>query len=90
LLVVGVGWYLRSHRILAWVRLFSSRRLCFLFNLSLLFLSRRPYKELADVQSSWNKDKMVNYLVLRMTPLGVPLNRLFVCPFLFLIADAFA
>ena len=30
---------------------------------------------MADVQSSWNKDKMVNYLVLRMTPLEVPLNR---------------
>jgi hypothetical protein len=29
----------------------------------------------ADVQASWNKDKMVNYLVLRMTPLEVPLNR---------------
>jgi hypothetical protein len=33
----------------------------------------------ADVQASWNKDKMVNYLVLRMTPLEVPLNRS-VCP----------
>ena len=30
---------------------------------------------MADVQSSWNKDKMVNYLVLRMTPLEVSLNR---------------
>ena len=30
---------------------------------------------MSDVQSSWNKDKMVNYLVLRMTPLEVPLNR---------------
>ena len=29
---------------------------------------------MADVQSSWNKDKMVNYLVLRMTSLEVPLN----------------
>jgi len=27
------------------------------------------------VQASWNKDKMVNYLVLRLTPLDVPLNR---------------
>ena len=35
---------------------------------------------MADVQASWNKDKMVNYLVLRLTPLEVPLNRL-VCPF---------
>ena len=30
---------------------------------------------MADVQSSWNKDKMVNYLVLRMTPLEIPLSR---------------
>jgi hypothetical protein len=29
----------------------------------------------SDVQASWNKDKMVNYLVLRMTPLDVVLNR---------------
>ena len=36
---------------------------------------------MADVQSSWNKDKMVNYLVLRMTFLEVPLNRsvCFIC-----------
>ena len=30
---------------------------------------------MTDVQASWNKDKMVNYLVLRLTPLEVPLNR---------------
>ena len=41
------------------------------------FLERpiRSFELVADVQSSWNKDKMVNYLVLRMTPLEVPLNR---------------
>ena len=38
---------------------------------------------MTDVQASWNKDKMVNYLVLRMTPLEVPLNRS-VCPFVLL------
>ena len=48
---------------------------------------------MTDVQASWNKDKMVNYLVLRMTPLEVPLNRS-VCPFVcarffFLVAYTF-
>ena len=41
------------------------------------FLLERPIRSfelVADVQSSWNKDKMVNYLVLRMTSLEVPLN----------------
>ena len=38
---------------------------------------------MTDVQASWNKDKMVNYLVLRMTPLEVPLNR-WVCLFVLL------
>ena len=47
---------------------------------------------MTDVQASWNKDKMVNYLVLRMTPLEVPLNRSVCCSFvlLFIIfADSF-
>jgi hypothetical protein len=35
----------------------------------------RSFEIVADVQASWNKDKMVNYLVLRMTPLDIPLNR---------------
>ncbi|KAH9480829.1 hypothetical protein JR316_0007430 [Psilocybe cubensis] len=34
----------------------------------------RSYELLADVQSSWLKDKSVNYFVLRLTPLAVPLN----------------
>ena len=37
---------------------------------------------MTEVQASWNKDKMVNYLVLRMTPLEVPLNRS-VCTFVY-------
>ena len=41
---------------------------------------------MTDVQASWNKDKMVNYLVLRMTPLEVPLNRSVCCPFFFFFA----
>ncbi|KDR83146.1 hypothetical protein GALMADRAFT_872765 [Galerina marginata CBS 339.88] len=35
----------------------------------------RSYELLADVQSSWLKDKTVNYFVLRLTPLDVPLSR---------------
>jgi len=35
----------------------------------------RSFELVADVQASWNKDKMVNYLLLRLTPLAVPLNR---------------
>ena len=38
---------------------------------------------MTDVQASWNKDKMVNYLVLRLTPLAAPLNRS-VCKFVYL------
>ena len=47
---------------------------------------------MVDVQASWNKAKMVNYLVLRMTPLEVPLNpsvRPFVY-FFFFLANSFA
>jgi hypothetical protein len=58
-------------------------RVCFnFFFLFFSFLERpiRNFELVTDVQSSWNKDKMVNYLVLRMTPLEVPLNRS-VCPF---------
>ena len=48
---------------------------------------------MTEVQASWNKDKMVNYLVLRMTPLEIPLNRS-VCTFVYylilLFADAIA
>ena len=49
------------------------------------FLERpiRSFELVTDVQASWNKDKMVNYLVLRMTPLEVPLNRS-VCLFVLL------
>ncbi|TFK23077.1 hypothetical protein FA15DRAFT_757558 [Coprinopsis marcescibilis] len=35
----------------------------------------RSFELLADVQASWNKDKMVNLFVMKMTPLAVPLNR---------------
>ena len=45
---------------------------------SFFFLLERPIRSfelVADVQASWNKDKMINYLVLRLTPLDVPLNR---------------
>ena len=44
---------------------------------SFFFLLERPIRSfelVADVQSSWNKDKMVNYLVLRKTSLEIPLN----------------
>ena len=35
----------------------------------------RSFELVSDVQASWNKDKMVNYLVLRMTPLDIVLDR---------------
>ncbi|KAJ2921602.1 hypothetical protein H1R20_g15493, partial [Candolleomyces eurysporus] len=35
----------------------------------------RSFELLSDVQASWNKDKMVNLFVLKMTPLSVPLSR---------------
>ncbi|KAF8157888.1 hypothetical protein B0H34DRAFT_656003 [Crassisporium funariophilum] len=35
----------------------------------------RSFELIAEVQASWNKDKMVNCLVLKMTPLGDPLSR---------------
>ena len=35
----------------------------------------RTFELLADVQASWNKDKMVNLFVMKMTPLAVPLSR---------------
>ncbi|KAF8965985.1 hypothetical protein BDZ97DRAFT_1658265 [Flammula alnicola] len=35
----------------------------------------RSYELLADVQSSWLKDKTVNYFILKLTPLAVPLAR---------------
>ncbi|KAF6754863.1 hypothetical protein DFP72DRAFT_812127 [Ephemerocybe angulata] len=35
----------------------------------------RSFELLADVQASWNKDKMVNLFVLKNTPLALPLSR---------------
>ncbi|KAF9565077.1 hypothetical protein CPC08DRAFT_630436 [Agrocybe pediades] len=35
----------------------------------------RSYELLADVQSSWIKDKTVNYFVVRLTPFAIPLRR---------------
>ncbi|KAF9452933.1 hypothetical protein P691DRAFT_755968 [Macrolepiota fuliginosa MF-IS2] len=35
----------------------------------------RHYERLSDVQASWNKDKMVNMFVVRLTPLGPLLSR---------------
>ncbi|PPQ68790.1 hypothetical protein CVT25_008868 [Psilocybe cyanescens] len=35
----------------------------------------RSYELLADVQSSWLKDKSVNYFVLKLSPLAIPLSR---------------
>ena len=60
-------------------------RICFNFFYCFSFLERpiRSFELVTDVQASWNKDKMVNYLVLRMTPLEVPLNRS-VCLFVLL------
>jgi hypothetical protein len=58
----------------------------FFFFLSFLERPIRSFELVADVQSSWNKDKMVNYLVLRMTPLEVPLNRSVCCPFVLLFS----
>ena len=48
------------------------------FLTSFFFFVERPIRSfelVSDLQASWNKDKMVNYLVLRMTPLDVVLNR---------------
>ena len=81
-MVVGeVGWYLRLHRILEWVSknmFFPCVVLTFLFFFVFFCFVERPIRSfelVSDVQASWNKDKMVNYLVLRMTPLDVVLNR---------------
>ena len=46
-----------------------------LFQLFSLERPIRSFEVVADVQASWNKDKMVNYLVLRLTPLDILLNR---------------
>ncbi|TEB22997.1 hypothetical protein FA13DRAFT_1640479 [Coprinellus micaceus] len=35
----------------------------------------RSFELLSDVQASWNKDKMVNLFVLKLTPFAVPLHR---------------
>jgi hypothetical protein len=42
----------------------------------------RSFELLADVQASWNKDKMVNTFVIKLTPLAPILSRsvrLFAC-----------
>lgn len=36
----------------------------------------RSFELLADIQASWNKDKMMNAFVIRLTPLALPLSRL--------------
>ena len=62
--------------------------LFFFFFFSFLERPIRSFELVVDVQASWNKAKMVNYLVLRMTPLEVPLNpsvRPFVYYFFFLL-----
>ena len=70
--------------------------LLFFFSPSSFFLERpiRSFELVTDVQASWNKDKMVNYLVVRMTPLEVPLNRsvcIYLCVYaiFLIIVDAF-
>jgi len=35
----------------------------------------RSFELLSDVQASWNKDKMVNTFVIKLTPLAAPLSR---------------
>jgi hypothetical protein len=35
----------------------------------------RSFELLADIQSSWNKDKLLNTFVIRLTPLAAPLSR---------------
>ncbi|KAG2009776.1 hypothetical protein CC2G_012667 [Coprinopsis cinerea AmutBmut pab1-1] len=35
----------------------------------------RSFELLSDVQASWNRDKMVNLFVLKLTPLAIPLSR---------------
>lgn len=35
----------------------------------------RSFELISDVQASWNKDKMVNLFVLKLTPLAISLNR---------------
>ncbi|KAF9013187.1 hypothetical protein BDQ17DRAFT_1231211 [Cyathus striatus] len=35
----------------------------------------RSFELLADVQASWNKDKMVNTFMIKLTPLAIPLRR---------------
>ncbi|RDB17791.1 hypothetical protein Hypma_000958 [Hypsizygus marmoreus] len=35
----------------------------------------RSFELLADVQASWNKDKMMNTFIIKLTPLAVPLSR---------------
>jgi hypothetical protein len=42
----------------------------------------RSFELLADVQASWNKDKMVNTFIIKLTPLAPILSRsvrLFAC-----------
>jgi hypothetical protein len=57
------------------------------FTTDFFFLERpiRSFELVSDVQASWNKDKMVNYLVLRMTPLDIALNHS-VCSFRVLLS----
>ena len=35
----------------------------------------RSFELLDDIQSSWNKDKLLNTFMIRSTPLAVPLGR---------------
>ncbi|KAM6494460.1 hypothetical protein JOM56_010821 [Amanita muscaria] len=35
----------------------------------------RSYELLSDIQASWNKDKLVNMFIIKLTPLAIPLSR---------------
>ncbi|KAF8628663.1 hypothetical protein AX15_003793 [Amanita polypyramis BW_CC] len=57
---------------------FAGRGNWMLFEVAQDFGMERPmrgYELLSDVQASWNKDKLVNMFVLRMTPLAALLGR---------------
>ena len=47
-------------------------------NVFLMFLERpvRSFELLADIQASWNKDKLLNAFVISLTPLAMPLSHL--------------
>ena len=78
--VVEVGWYLRLHRILAWVRLFASLQPQFCFNLS----SRTSDKELWNwIEYHWVYDNYAfganaNYQLLSQHSFIRPISTQFV------------